>query len=793
MESTTINGTPQQIDFGSIPAELQERDQWVLWKTVIRDGKATKMPLSVFNTAASSTDSKTWTSFDNAGSHYDPSQHSGIGFVFTSDDQFCGIDLDGCRDPVTGVVADWAVDEVLRFASYTEISPSQTGLKIWITADSSLPKGRKKELRVPEIVAKTPAVEIYTQGRYFAVTGCVYKQYRHVEHREAELQEFLKDHWPAAPAVDAPPHEWRSDDAVVERARKYVARIPGAVSGSSGHNTTFHVACRLVKGFDLSTDQALDVLTEWNATCDPPWSEHELQHKIESASKASGDTGYLRNVKPERWDEITASRKFVGETPVSPAFQRVSPTKAESFKIKSLVSTPFPIQCLPSRLSSFVQSVSRAVGCDHSFAALPALAVVSTAIGNSRRVSTKQGNYQPLSIWPVVIGLSGSQKSEPFDMATDCLNDIENNYEAEFNQVSAKHRAAIEHYKLDLKAWRGSGIGDPPLEPEMPLLRQMVVKDFTSEALIKIHSGNPRGLLCCNEELSGWFGSFERYAGKGAVSGEQAKFLEFYDGKRTTIDRVSAKRIVIHRSFVNITGTIQPGIIQQALTSESRSNGLASRLWMAYPPSVLIRWRDEVVSTRTKHSYADLVKDLLSLSGEVDSSGFEKPALLELSTDSRKMFKEYMNDTGDQCFVMFGDVRAAWAKFIGRCVRLAGIIHCCRQADGDIQEPWTIDTDSMQAAITLCEWSKAETLRVYKLLKEDAYTNSLRLLAAWIKHHGGSVTARDLFKHKRDIETTDDAEQLLRNLQDAGFGKYELQPVGRSGGRPTFKFILNND
>ena len=304
MTSGTINGTPQQIDFASIPAELQERDQWLLWKTIVRDGKPTKMPLSVFNTAASSTDSATWTAFDNAVSHYDEAQHSGIGFVFTSSDQFCGIDLDGCRDPETATVADWAVDEVLRFSSYTEVSPSQTGLKIWITADSQLSKGRKRELRVPEIVAKTPALEVYTQGRYFCVTGCVYKQYRHVEHRESELQAFLATHWPASPAIDAPQHDWRSDDAVVERARKYVATMPGAVSGSGGHNVTFSVACRLVKGFDLSTVQALDVLSEWNATCNPPWSEHELRHKIESASKASGDSGYLRNANPERYDAI---------------------------------------------------------------------------------------------------------------------------------------------------------------------------------------------------------------------------------------------------------------------------------------------------------------------------------------------------------------------------------------------------------------------------------------------------------------------------------------------------------
>jgi hypothetical protein len=114
------------------------------------------------------------------------------------------------------------------------------------------------------------------------------------------------------PEIKLPPapkpletQHWQSDDAVVERARKYVSRIPGAVSGSGGHNDTFHVACVLVKDFVLSIDQAFEVISEWNATCVPEWSEHELRHKINSALKAPGETGRLRDASPNRYDSIT--------------------------------------------------------------------------------------------------------------------------------------------------------------------------------------------------------------------------------------------------------------------------------------------------------------------------------------------------------------------------------------------------------------------------------------------------------------------------------------------------------
>ena len=103
----------------------------------------------------------------------------------------------------------------------------------------------------------------------------------------------------------------------VEHARKYVARIPGAVAGSGGHNATFHVACVLVKGFELSPDEAFDVLKDWNAGCEPQWADHELKHKIQSALKAGGETGYLRNSKPERWDSIPVPKYSAKPEPVA--------------------------------------------------------------------------------------------------------------------------------------------------------------------------------------------------------------------------------------------------------------------------------------------------------------------------------------------------------------------------------------------------------------------------------------------------------------------------------------------
>ena len=71
----------------------------------------------------------------------------------------------------------------------------------------------------------------------------------------------------------------------VERARAFLQRVDPAVSGQQGDLRTFRVCCRIVRGFDLSDDEAVHALAEWNARCEPPWSERELRQKVTNARR----------------------------------------------------------------------------------------------------------------------------------------------------------------------------------------------------------------------------------------------------------------------------------------------------------------------------------------------------------------------------------------------------------------------------------------------------------------------------------------------------------------------------
>jgi hypothetical protein len=72
----------------------------------------------------------------------------------------------------------------------------------------------------------------------------------------------------------------------LDRARRYIAAIPPAMSGQHGDLATFQVCCRLVRGFALTDGEALTAIQEWNASCRPPWTERELRSKLASARRS---------------------------------------------------------------------------------------------------------------------------------------------------------------------------------------------------------------------------------------------------------------------------------------------------------------------------------------------------------------------------------------------------------------------------------------------------------------------------------------------------------------------------
>jgi hypothetical protein len=83
----------------------------------------------------------------------------------------------------------------------------------------------------------------------------------------------------------------------MRRASAYVERVPGAVSGQGGHRHTFSLAVKLVKGFGLTSEQALALMSDWNRRCQPPWSQRDLERKIIQAAASRLPENFMHSTR----------------------------------------------------------------------------------------------------------------------------------------------------------------------------------------------------------------------------------------------------------------------------------------------------------------------------------------------------------------------------------------------------------------------------------------------------------------------------------------------------------------
>lgn len=147
--------------YEKIPLELKQLPHWVGWKYMQHPGEdhKRKVPINAMDgQPAKSNDPTTWCDFDTACRGKERFGLDGIGFMFSGDGIF-GIDIDHCYDPETQELDPAAAEIIETVQSYTELSPSGTG--IHILCKGALPEGRKRR----------GAVEMYSTLRYFTVTG----------------------------------------------------------------------------------------------------------------------------------------------------------------------------------------------------------------------------------------------------------------------------------------------------------------------------------------------------------------------------------------------------------------------------------------------------------------------------------------------------------------------------------------------------------------------------------------------------------------------------------------------
>lgn len=355
---------------------------------------------------------------------------------------------------------------------------------------------------------------------------------------------------------------------------------------------------------------------------------------------------------------------------------------------------PFPLEALPNEVTGYVKAHAAALNVAPAMIALPSLAVLAAAVGNSCRIQLKKSWREPATIWTIILGRSGTRKSPALDAALQPVYALQ----AQLNEMFEQARARFDALSKEEQE-----------EAEEPKRTRLRVGDTTAESVVAVHAENERGLLLGRDELGAWLGSFDRYASGEA---DLQNWLETYEGRPLVIDRKSSSApvLTIKRPAVCVAGGIQPGVLRKKLTEEHFASGFAARLLMAKPPEKERRWSEADVHEETREGYHRLVQRMYGYDGAGGITYEEPPAVLEITPAAKDHFASFVNSNAAiQREMPDGALRSLLSKIEAVAARLALILQVAADPEAE-----AVSEEAMKCGIDIAEWLRYEAARIYQ-------------------------------------------------------------------------------
>ena len=253
---------------------------------------------------------------------------------------------------------------------------------------------------------------------------------------------------------------------------------------------------------------------------------------------------------------------------------------------------PLPQGLLPETIECFAREEAELMGVDPGGIAIAALAVCAAALPDHTQLQVKRHDPNWLEAARLWVGLIGnpSTKKTPIIL-----------------------RVAKPLKRLDAELWRRYVVEmerydqlsrDERKHAERPKQQRLRLEDTTIEAAQEVLKDSPDGVLCIQDELAGWFGAMDKYAGRGATK-DRAFWLQSFHGGPYALNRVSRSNAMIENLSVSLLGGIQPEPMRK-IAADTIDDGLLQRL----VPIVLQRGSVGQDAPRVSRDYDALIIQL---------------------------------------------------------------------------------------------------------------------------------------------------------------------------------------
>ena len=427
----------------------------------------------------------------------------------------------------------------------------------------------------------------------------------------------------------------------------------------------------------------------------------------------------------------------------------------------------FPVDAMPRGCRQLINEAAAAIGCPPEFVALPMLAVLAAAIGNSRVLKLKEGWEEAAGIYAAVIADPGEKKTPAYKVAIEPATKRQAALRDAYQRALDEYNRELRAYEVDKADARKAGEPAPP-PPQPPVMERTLVEDTTVEALAVVLDGTSRGVLAVRDELAGWVRSMDQYkqGGKGA---DRQFWLSGWSSGYVAVDRKSrGKPLILTRPFVSVFGSIQPGVLGEL--GAGREDGLLDRFVFAYPEPLPSRWSDAEISSLARDAYRRLYDALRDKHMPEDDHGDPEPDQIHFSPDAKAVFIDAVNAHREEMEAAGFPIRlkGSWSKLEAYIARLSLILAMARAVDTGEAE--RVEGDDVLRAVVLVDYLKCHARRVYvglygddpldrlaedleKLLKEcgDSWRGQPSELHARLKSQYKPARADELSKAVRQI------------------------------------------
>jgi hypothetical protein len=598
-------------DFDRMPHELKQIHNWVLWVPYWIGSKWTKRPIQPSGFAASTTNPKHWSRFEDVRAAYELAASrgyiefhekssapqtvtvGGVGFVFDGQPDgnglvLAGVDFDKVISP-SSEIASLAAERVRRLGSYCEVSVSGRGLHQILKA---------RPLRAGIAHGGT---EIYTRGRFFTMTGRTGPTTRPImaapDALEALIDELRAHSAKEMEPADLPPltpltgvselaagietGHWYEElsqsekDALVDYALGMIAKNTHLLELESNGGNNFEYYKLSTAVARSGAPHAEEIFVKHASGAKDADSEDALrQHFSRCAQRRQGapeiTIGTLLLQAEQNGADFSSWKGTNNLTQVTPAgnIEHLEFSSSPLFftdPFAEFVGPAFPVSVLPPTLSGFVSAQHCAMGADPAALAMAALTTVAGSLHAETHVRMGDTWGEKPILWVALVGQPSTMKSPIIDKATKPLRRIDHRRDALWRQQDAQ--------------WQQQNKGTKNPAPRPPKPARSIINDATPEKTAEILSRDPRGALMVHDELAGWLGGFERYS-SGASS--RAFQLTCWNGGPYIKDRVGQgardpyAELRVENLALSLLGGIQPDRL--SAMRDLTSDGLLQRL-----------------------------------------------------------------------------------------------------------------------------------------------------------------------------------------------------------------------